>query len=76
MSTPRLGCKYVFSPVLMDRGLFAEGAIVTVVPCPGMASAKVPSKFRYVTHNGTTNMVLSASLVPVAKYQDFSKRNL
>jgi hypothetical protein len=76
VSTPRVGCKYVFVPVLADRGYFAEGAVVTVVPCPGMARAKVPSPFRYARHDGITMMVSSASLVPLAKYRDFSTRNL
>lgn len=75
MSTPRLGCKYVFEPVLMDRGLLPRGAVVTVVSCPGMPRAKMPAKFRFVEHNGTTRMVLSASLVPYRLYKDAGRLN-
>jgi len=76
MSTPRVGCKYVFVAVPFDRGIFPEGAVGTVVPCPGMAHAKVPAPYRYFSHNGHVEMVCSASLVPYAKYKDFSSRNL
>jgi hypothetical protein len=63
--TPRKGSKYIFKPVFADRGYFADGAIVTVVGCPGMPKAKVPRMFRYVTNGANTVMVLSASLTPL-----------